>query len=269
MSSADRRAGVPPWPEVTLSEADGVRYLHLGTPWVQGAMRVRAPRAIELVYVQRMLAALLWLEPAQWGARRAASHAVQLGLGAGALTRFTHQVLGLPTTVVELNPRVIAANHAWFRLPRAASGLTVVAADAADWLAGAAPGSATLLQVDLYDHEAAAPVLDSADFYAGCRRLLGDDGVLAVNLFGRDASFERSVARLGAAFGPQRLWAMRATREGNRVVIATRARPLPPRDVLRERAATIEARLGAHGLPARQWLRLLQACAPPVRRVCA
>ena len=27
----------------TISEADGVRYLHLGTPWVQGAMRIRKP----------------------------------------------------------------------------------------------------------------------------------------------------------------------------------------------------------------------------------
>ena len=51
----------PELPEVTLSEHDGVRYLHLGTPWVQGAMRIARPRAIELEYVQRMLAALLWV----------------------------------------------------------------------------------------------------------------------------------------------------------------------------------------------------------------
>jgi spermidine synthase len=31
-------------------------------------------------------------------------------------------------------------------------------------------GTVDALQVDLYDHEAAAPVLDSADFYADCRR---------------------------------------------------------------------------------------------------
>ena len=43
----------------TISEADGVRYLHLGTPWVQGAMRIRKPHAIELDYVQRMMAWML------------------------------------------------------------------------------------------------------------------------------------------------------------------------------------------------------------------
>ena len=40
-------------PEVTISESAGVRYLHLGTPWVQGAMRIDDPIAIELEYVRR------------------------------------------------------------------------------------------------------------------------------------------------------------------------------------------------------------------------
>jgi len=33
---------------VTLSELDGVRYLHFGTEWVQGAMRLRKPDWLEL-----------------------------------------------------------------------------------------------------------------------------------------------------------------------------------------------------------------------------
>ena len=52
-------------PEVapaTISEADGVRYLHLGTPWVQGAMRIRKPLALELEYIQRMMAWMLLRE---------------------------------------------------------------------------------------------------------------------------------------------------------------------------------------------------------------
>ena len=56
---------------VTLSEADGVRYLHLGTPWVQGAMQVRKPQKVVLEYVQRMLASLLWLDPAAYAQGRA------------------------------------------------------------------------------------------------------------------------------------------------------------------------------------------------------
>ena len=96
-----------PLPPVTVSEHDGVRYLHLGSPWVQGAMRIRRPQVVELEYIRRMLAAVLWLPSASLGRGRA----VQLGLGAGALTRFTAQTLGMPTTAVELNPQVIEINR--------------------------------------------------------------------------------------------------------------------------------------------------------------
>lgn len=250
-SETDEAAACAP---VTLSEFDGVRYLHLGTIWVQGAMQVRKPQVVQLAYVQRMLASLLWVDLA--GLDRA--RAVQLGLGAGAITRFTHKLLRMHTTVVELNPMVIDVCRGWFHLPVGAARLEVVNADAGAWLRTAEPQSANLLHVDLYDHEAAAPVLDDERFYADCRALLADDGVLSVNLFGRHASYERSAARIAAVFGPARVWSLRPTREGNTVVVATRDTPLPPRELLQQRAATIEAKFGAYGLPARKWLRMLR-----------
>ena len=84
----------------TVSEADGVRYLHLGTPWVQGAMRVRKPHTLELEYIQRMMVWMLFRDAAVVDK----GHAVQLGLGAGAITRFCHRNLRMKTTAVELNP---------------------------------------------------------------------------------------------------------------------------------------------------------------------
>lgn len=239
---------------VTLSEADGVRYLHLGTPWVQGAMRVRKPQQIELEYIQRMLASLLWLPSAALGQGRA----VQLGLGAAALTRFTHKTLRMPTTVVELNPMVVDVCRLYFQLPFGADDLDVVTGDAGRWVADAEPQSATLLHVDLYDEEAAAPVLDDEDFYAACRALLVDGGVMSVNLFGRATSFERSAARIAAAFGRDQVWRLRPTREGNTVVIAGRGVVVPERETLLSRADLIESRWGALGLPARKWLRMVQ-----------
>ena len=35
-------------PPVTLSEHEGVRYLHLGTIWIQGGMRIRKPQLVEI-----------------------------------------------------------------------------------------------------------------------------------------------------------------------------------------------------------------------------
>ena len=119
-----------------------------------------------------------------------------------------------------------------------------------------------LLHVDLYDQEAAAPVLDDEGFYADCRRLLEDGGVFAVNLFGRDASFAASAARIARAFGAAHTWTMRPTREGNTVVVATRGAPWPEREERLRRADTIESRFGTLGLPARKWLRMVRPYDP-------
>src|SRR5262245_56085557 len=216
-------------PEATISEIDGVRYLHLDTPWVQGAMHIRKPRAVVLEYVQRMLAWMLW-RPQETLAR---GHAVQLGLGAAAITRFTHRTLHMHTTAVELNPAVITACRRWFRLGADDERLSVVCADAAAWLRSAAAprGAVSALCVDLYDHEAAAPVLDDEHFYADCRALLAVDGVMSVNLFGRQASFERSMQRIAAVFGADRLWHLSPTREGNTIAVATHAEGVPDRQI--------------------------------------
>jgi len=245
---ARRAATLPP---VTVSEFDGVRYLHLGSIWVQGAMRIRRPQRVELDYVQRMLASLLWLPTESLGQ----GHAVQLGLGAGALTRFTARQLRMATTAVEINPEVITVNGTWFQLPPEAE---VVRGDAADWLGQAEPGSVRLLHVDLYDQDAAAPVLDDEAFYCACRAVLEEGGVMSVNLFGRHASYADSVARIAAAFGAGQVWSLRPTREGNTVVVAGRGVVVPGREVLTARAAAIEGRFGALGLPARKWLRMVR-----------
>lgn len=241
-------------PEVTVSEHDGVRYLHLDSPWVQGALRIARPRAIELEYVQRMLAWMLWRPTPELSE----GHAVQLGLGAGTMTRFCRQVLGMKTTAVELNPGVIRAARHWFRLPDDDHRLAVVNDDAQAWLERAAPQTAQVLNVDLYDHEAAAPVLDSEPFYGLCRDLLAHGGVMSVNLFGRRASFAASAARIVRVFGAAQVWHLRPTREGNTAVIAARGVVVPDRDTLLARAAHIERHYGSCGLPARKWLRMVR-----------
>ncbi|MDO8419914.1 MAG: spermidine synthase, partial [Rubrivivax sp.] len=54
------------------------------------------------------------------------------------------------------------------------------------------------------------------------------------------------------------VWSLRPTREGNTVVVAGRGVVVPGRDVLAARAAVIEARHGALGLPALKWLRMVR-----------
>ena len=245
-------------PFATISEHDGMRYLHLDTPWVQGAMLIREPRVIVLEYVQRMMAWMLWRPSADV----ASGHAVQLGLGAASITRFCHSVLRMPrVTAVELNRAVISACYHGFKLPANDERLSVIEADAGDWVAEPAHhGTAQVLNVDLYDHEAAAPVLDSDAFYAQCRDVLAAGGVMSVNLFGRASSFAASAARIAAAFGRDQVWSLTPTREGNTVVVATRGVDVPGREELLNRATLIERE---YGLPARKWLKMVRPYKSP------
>jgi len=239
-------------PEVNFSDFGDVRYLHLGTEWIQGTMKLDAPFEIELEYVQRMMAWLLFVDPAEVAKR----HAMQLGLGAASLTKFCRKTLRMRTTAIELNPQVVAACRGWFKLPADDPRLRVVGADAQSEIRKPAwQGTVDALQVDLYDHEAAAPVLDSEDFYADCRRLLTEDGCMTVNLFGRSSSYERSLEKIAAAFGEEALWAFRPTREGNTIVLAQRSPGRPKRAALADRAQSIQTRWG---LPAPKWLRVFK-----------
>jgi spermidine synthase len=218
-------------------------------------MLVEAPTALVHEYIQRMMAWLLFIDPTGVAQRQA----LQLGLGAGSLTKFCHKELRMKTTAIELNPQVLFACRGWFKLPQDNARMQVVIADAAQeiqlpkW-----QGSVDALQVDLYDEEAAAPVLDSEAFYADCRKVLTDEGCMTVNLFGRTSSFQKSVDKMAAAFGRDCLWAFKSTREGNTVVLAQRTSTRPSRAVLTERADYIKAQWG---LPADKWVRVFKQVA--------
>lgn len=237
-------------PEVSVSDDGEVRHLHLGTPWVQGSMRIRDPFEIELEYVQRMMGWLLFMDPATVAGR----HAMQLGLGAAAITKFCHKKLRMRTTAIELNPQVLAVCRSWFKLPPDNATLSVILADAAqeikkpEW-----QGTVDALAVDLYDHEAAAPVLDSAEFYADCRNLLTEDGIMTVNLFGRTSSYERSVEKMAQAFGSDAMWYFRPTREGNTVVLAQRTPRALDAAALQAASQTVQARWD---LPTGRWPKI-------------
>jgi spermidine synthase len=251
----DKQMDAQGLPAVTLSEVDGVRHLHLGTPWVQGSMRIKKPDELELEYIERMMAWML-LRPADQVDK---GHALQLGLGAAAITKFTYKKMHMRTTAVELNPKVVHMCRQWFALPENNERLQVILDNAQSHVANPEHhGKVHALSVDLYDHEAACPVLDDAVFYQHCWDLLANTelgGVMAVNLFGRDASFARSLELIGAAFKQGHVYTMTATRDGNTVVLASKGLPVPDRSTLLDRAQAIEEKFG---LSARSWLRMLR-----------
>jgi spermidine synthase len=237
-----------PWEadEPTVSELAGIRYLHFGTEWVQGAMRVRRPHDLVLAYTQQMMAWLLFAQPT------AEDHVGILGLGAGSLLRYTLRNTLAQIATVEWNPMVTAVCRSQFRLPDSPRS-EIDHCDAADWVREPRNiGRYTALMVDLYDGGAQGPVRGSPAFYQDCARALGEQGIITVNLFGEHGSFEPNLAGLRAAF-PDSLFVLPEIDAGNRVAIGVKGRLL---DVsvgqFLERAGEVEQR---HRLPAVRWAR--------------
>lgn len=253
------RARAPADPPIDLSERDGVRYLHFGSPWIQGAMRIRRPFDLELDYVRHMMAWLLFMDPP--------GRVLQLGLGAAALTKWAWRHLPPSEVVaVEESRAVIEACRRSFALPPDDDRLEVVHADAGEWIASPRMrGRFGVVQVDLYDRDARGPVLESAAFYRDCRRAIAEPGMLVVNLFGSDhASFERNRARIAAAFD-DRMLVLPPVEAGNLVVLAFAGPPLAVEaSALFARADEVERRWR---LPARGWAKALRGALVGPQRI--
>lgn len=242
--SSRRPTRKPKFAPVTLSEQDGVRYLHFGTEWVQGAMRIRKPDWPELEYAQQMMAWMLFIEQPQAIA--------QLGLGTATLTKFCYRQLPQSTvTAVELNEAVINIAASMFKLPPNDDRLNVVEMDAMDFVLDPANhGAFDVLQCDLYDATARGPVLDTPEFYQACNDCLADAGIMTVNLFGDHPSFAKNIKAMKFAFA--HVICLPEVHEGNVVAICFRDRPQLDKEALAARAAQIVAETK---LPAKSWVK--------------
>jgi spermidine synthase len=181
---------------VTFSESGGIRYLHFGTELIQGAMRIRDPNEIYLEYNQQMMAWLLFLET------KPGMRVAQLGLGTGALSKFTHlHCPAVKSTVVELNPAVIVSARSMFSMPDDDRRLETLQTDAKKFVKSSKfKNTFDAVQVDLYDAICDGPSASSLEFYKGCYNTLKEPGVLTVNLFSRHKSFNINLKNICKAF---------------------------------------------------------------------
>jgi spermidine synthase len=241
----------PKFAPITLSQEDGVVFLHFGNEWVQGAMRVRKPDWIELEYAQQMMAWMLFADQA--------NHIVQLGLGSGALTKFCYRTFPQSqVTAVELNPTVITVCRSMFKMPDDDERLSVLEMDAMDFVNDSANhGKIDALQADLYDATVKGPVLDTPEFYAACAACLRPGGIMTVNLFGDHPSYAKNLKAMRYAFAE--VICLPPVHEGNVVAIGFNTRPQLDYPALYERADEI---IAATKLPAKSWVNGLKAEQP-------
>jgi spermidine synthase len=246
--ATDPRFSQPGHPPATITEFEGVRSLHLGTSWVQGAMRLSRPDAIELEYVQMMMMWMLF--------HAAPRRIVQLGLGSAALTKFCYQRFpDARVTAVELNPNVIAICRALFGLPPDDERLSVLEMNALHYVLDPANhGKADVLQVDLYDEQARGPVLDTPEFYQACLDCLAPGGIMTTNVFGDDfANYDKNLQVMEQVFDAV-VW-LPEVHDANIVVVAFKDAPQVDFSVLYERAGDIKRRFN---LPAKNWVNGLK-----------
>ncbi|MEQ1813572.1 MAG: spermidine synthase, partial [Candidatus Nitrotoga sp.] len=134
---------------IDIREEAGVRSLHFGSEWVQGAMRIARPWNLELDYTREMMASLLLRDSDRFPRK-----VLLIGLGAASLTKFLYRHYPLAKlTVVEIEPGVVAAARQFFKLPEDPKRLNIVIGDGAEFVAHSRQNY-DLVLVDGFDENA-------------------------------------------------------------------------------------------------------------------
>ncbi|GAB1393444.1 hypothetical protein MASR1M60_16070 [Rhodocyclaceae bacterium] len=205
---------------IEISESSGVRYLHFGSHWIQGAMRIARPWALELDYTREMMAALLLRPDNDWP-----KSVLLIGLGAASLTKFLHRHRPeARLTVVEIDAGVVHIARQYFKLPEENERLRLDIDDGANFVATSRQRF-DLILVDGFDENARTGMLDTLPFYLNCKARLSNSGLLVTNLLSKRKGVKKSMERLEEAF-EDRAIAFPSCDSGNVVAFAATGTPI-------------------------------------------
>jgi spermidine synthase len=173
------------------AEEDGTLWLDFGDGAVQSRMLRADPSRLVLQYTRLMMGFLL-LRPEP-------ERIAMIGLGGGSLAKYCAAKLpGVDFTAIEASSDVIALRDA-FGSPPDGPRFRIICEDGAEFVRRDGPPLDVLI-VDAFDRTGQPESLCSAAFYDACHDRLGSDGVLAVNLYTDDPSYELRVQRIRDAF---------------------------------------------------------------------
>lgn len=229
-------------PSIQIDEDEGVRYLQFGAHWIQGAMRVKRPWALELEYSRDMMFALL-LRGGGWPRR-----ILQIGLGAGSIAKFLFRYRPKARIeVVEIDPEVIMTAWQYFKLPEESRRLRIEIGDGYRYVADCRQRF-DLILLDGFDAKAEAGRMDSPAFYRYCRARLAPNGILVANLIGKRRRPVESIERIRKVFDG-RVLAL-PPNEANTIVIAPIGSPIRTSiEQLRSSARQLRSATGLNLLP--------------------
>jgi spermidine synthase len=142
-----------------------------------------------------------------------------IGLGGGSLAKFVYSRLPrVKTTVIEINPQVVAAARDYFLLPADDERLQVITAEGGAFVASHL-ASADVLMVDAFEDDRQAPSLCSREFYDDAYAALNQNGILVVNLLSREKVTKDCLKRIESSFDCN-VARMTAKPHGNLIVFA-------------------------------------------------
>lgn len=187
-----------------------VRRLYFTLSYVQSEMDLKEPNALNIAYTRKMMAFLLFLPRPK--------HIMIIGLGGGSLSKFCYQKLPRTrVTTVEINDDVIALSEL-FGVPRTDERLSIIHADATQYLA-TTDERVDVILLDGCDNQGVAPVFCDARFYQNVRACLKPNGMLVMNLVGAGDNLRAHVALIAETF-LDRVIVQDVSADGNRVAFA-------------------------------------------------
>ena len=240
---------------IDISEQAGVRYLHFGSTWVQGAMRIARPWDLELEYTREMMASLLLRDDGRWPRK-----VLLIGLGAASLTKFLYRYRPLShLTIVEIEPSVVMAARQFFKLPEDDKRIHLVIADGVEYVLNT-DKKFDLILVDGFNEHAHPGGLNTLPFYQACRSRLSDEGVMAVNLLGLCRGVMGGFEYILNAFDDRAL-IFPSCESGNTIAFAAEGEPVAITfDDLKENALTLKEETGLNLLPTLARLAQAKTC---------
>ena len=166
---------------IEIVEDDLTRSLHFGNAVRQSMMDLRCPEYPALTYTRAMMSSLL-LQPDP-------RNVLLIGLGGGSLAKFLlRHFPNCAIDAVEHREQIVKLAHGYFLLPEDPR-LHIHIEDGDAFVQQRSLLSAAcydLILVDAYDGAGMADAMGQMTFFDACHTLLTADGVLAINLWGRD-----------------------------------------------------------------------------------
>ena len=177
------------------------RSLHFGNAVRQSATDLSRPEYLILTYTRAMMGSLLF--------KPSPCKILLIGLGGGSLAKFLlHHFPNCAIEAVEHRELVVKVAHGYFLLPED-QRLSIHVEDGAVFAhhrAAVSSGCYDLILVDAYDSEGMDDNMSEQQFLHDCHELLSTDGLLAINLWGRDQPrYSRTRRTLQQCFGAKPL----------------------------------------------------------------